>query len=390
VKRSKQLLIGAALIAASAGSLAAQEVLSTVAIPVTAKLTGFFQYDTPLISEPGISSDSLYGLRSVRTDLQGKVNGNIGYRIHVEYAGGTLKLLDGHADVPLVAGWTGRFGKYKAPIGIELLQAPTDITFIDFGYTTYFVANRDTGVMVYGKAFGVDTQIAVLDGAPDYNGGSLDKDPDGFRALDVRVIGKPLANDIKGLDIGLGASVETRRGSTSSTQLGSYKTGGRTALYTYSSSAYADGNFYRLAPQFTYYAGPFGVLGEYVVNGQDVRLAGNYGVLVNSVWQLQAQYYLTGEDAGYKYVSPKVNYNPEKGQWGAWQLAARVQQTQIDGNAFSFGTGYKSSVSATAGLNWIWSENTKWFLNAENVWNTTVAGATASNVCVDLRLQVKY
>ncbi|NBV42216.1 hypothetical protein EBR96_05550, partial [bacterium] len=33
------------------------------------KLEGFLQYDQSLVSEPGLSSDSSYGLKSLRTDI---------------------------------------------------------------------------------------------------------------------------------------------------------------------------------------------------------------------------------------------------------------------------------------------------------------------------------
>jgi len=362
-------------------------VAAPVTVPVTWKLGGFFQFDQSLLSETGNTSDSLFGLKSVRTDLSGTVNDNIGYKIHVEYAGGTLKLLDGYTDIPVLPKWKLRLGKYKAPIGIELLQAPTDITFIDFAYSTYFTPNRDTGAMLYGSLGGWDTQLAVLSGTSDY--GSSDKDSDSGRSLVIRTIGKPFA-DLKGLDVGFAASTERRNGSGSSSQLSTYRGIGRPTLFSYSSGVYANGTFYRLAPQFTYYSGPFGLLGEYVVSGQDISNGSSSATVVHGAWQLQAQYYLTGESASYKYVGPKSAYNPEKDQWGAWQVAARVGQAQFDGAAFSYGSGYKASLETTVGLNWIWSDSTKWLLNAQNVWNTTVAGTTSSVAYVDLRVQVKY
>lgn len=393
-------LLAGTIISVASGVIFAEEPTALAAsaavpvvksIPVTWKLGGFFQFDQSLLSESGVNTDSLYGLRSGRTDLIGTVADNIGYRINVEYAGGTVKLLDGHADLPVIPGWKLRLGKYKAPVGIELLQAPTDVTFIDFGYSTYFTPNRDSGVMLYGAPLGWETQVAVLTGTTDY--GSSDKDSDAYRSLVVRTIGKPLrdVDGFKGMDLGLAVSTEKRVGTSATSQLSTYKGSGRPTLFTYAAGTYANGNFYRIAPQFTYYAGPFGLLGEYVVSAQDVSKASNSATLIHGAWQVQAQYYLTGENAGYKYVGPKNAYNPEKGQWGALQLAARLEEAQFDGGSFStFATGYKSSVVATTGVNWIWSDSTKWFLNVERVWNTTIDGLQSNNTYIDLRVQVKY
>jgi len=386
----KTILVGVITASVSGGVVGAD---GPVAVPITAKWSGFVQYDASVAGGNGITSDSLYGLRSVRTDLKGTLADAVTYRIHVDYSGGTVKLLDGHADLPVARGWQLRVGKFKAPIGIELLQAPTDTTFIDYGYSTYFTPNRDTGIMLYGKPYGWETQIAVMTGTTDY--GSADKDSDTHRSLDVRTIGKPFGSEfgwLNSLELGVAGSVERRIGSSSTSQLSTYKPSGRSALFTYASGVFANGDFYRIAPQFTVYSGPIGIIGEVVVSGQDVGKAALANTtLVHTAWQFQTQYYLTGETASYKYVSPRDSFNPDQNHWGAVQLVARVEQARFDHNSFvNFASGIETSTGLTVGINWIWSPSTKWFFNAENVWNTAASGQETSVAYLDARVQVQF
>ena len=356
------------------------------------KLEGFLQYDQSLVSEPGLSSDSSYGLKSLRTDILGKLAYGINYRIHVDYSGGTVRLLDGHADLPVTPTWKLRFGKFKSPIGLELLEAPIELVFIDSAYPTYLVPNRDTGALLYGSVGSWDVQLASLAGAADTS--SLDKDNDSGRSLIARVIGKPISGlgVLDNAEVGIAFSTETRLGNTTTTQLASYKPAGKSTLYSYATGVYANGTHYRIAPQGTLYSGPLGILWEYVVSGQDVRLGGANATFVHTAWQIATQYYLSGENASHKYVAPKVAYNPEAGTWGGWQAAFRVSGVNFDPASFNgaYATGAKSAVSAVAGLNWIWSDNVKWFLNGENVWTTASSGANRSDFYADLRLQVRY
>jgi phosphate-selective porin OprO/OprP len=359
----------------------------------TIKVGGFIQFDQSLSSDRGIDSNSLYGLKNVRSELSGTLSKTIGYTVNVDYAGGSFRLLDAYGQIGVLPNWNLRFGKFKSPFSFEVLQAPTSMTFIDYGYSTFFTPNRDSGVQVAGPVFGWDTQVALLTGAADYS--SADKDSDGYRSLVARVFGNPFSGvkELSGLGVGLAYSTEKRVGTsaTGKSQLSSYQGLGRPSLFSYSTGTYANGEFYRIAPQLSYYAGPLGLIAEYVAAGHTVTNAGNDYSLVHGAWQVQGQYYLTGESAAYGYVLPKSEYNPDNNQWGALQLTGRIQEVQFDTAALTtIGSGYKSSVSATLGLGWTWNANSKWILNVENIWNTTVAGDIDQDLYADLRLQLKY
>lgn len=150
----------------------------------------------------------------------------------------------------------------------------------------------------------------------------------------------------------------------------------------------------RLSPQASYYNGPFGLISEYARVKQDVSLtgggspsAGGAGSnttftpgtkksLNHDAWQLAVSYLLTGEDASFKGVKPKTDFDLDKGGWGAWELVARYSEINLDedsfknpaGNAFTgayadLSTSAKSAKTWTTGVNWHLNSNAKIALN---------------------------
>jgi phosphate-selective porin OprO/OprP len=140
----------------------------------------------------------------------------------------------------------------------------------------------------------------------------------------------------------------------------------------------SDGGHYRVYPQFYWYYGPFGLLGEYVVSSQ--RLLGQKAASVpevareyairqdNTAWQIQASYVVTGEDNTFQSVKPRAAFDPLNGKWGALQLAARWSELDIDddsfktrrvgGRPFQLLDPSKSVSHATS-----WALGASWFLN---------------------------
>ena len=101
--------------------------------------------------------------------------------------------------------------------------------------------------------------------------------------------------------------------------------------------------------------------------------------LSHDAWQIAASYLITGEDASFKGVKPKQDFDTDKGSWGAWELVARYSELNLDddtfqnkaGTSFStnayadLSTSAKSAKSWTAGVNWYLNQNAKVALNYE-------------------------
>ena len=111
-------------------------------------------------------------------------------------------------------------------------------------------------------------------------------------------------------------------------------------------------------------------MGEYIISMEDVSKGAVHQRLDNSAWQVTASYVLTGEKASYTGVVPENPFNPLDGRWGAFELAARVGQLDVDSDAFAnYGTAAKSDYladstkSASEAMNW--GVGLNWYLNRD-------------------------
>jgi phosphate-selective porin OprO and OprP len=129
-------------------------------------------------------------------------------------------------------------------------------------------------------------------------------------------------------------------------------------------ATFANGERLRLAPQLYYYRGSFGFLGEYTTVEQDVsRTVGGTtrsDTLTNSAWQGQFSWFITGEEEAYRGFTPGSTFQPGKPGSGAWELVARIQELDIDDDAFTGGansfanplTAITKETSYGVGVNW--------------------------------------
>ena len=104
----------------------------------------------------------------------------------------------------------------------------------------------------------------------------------------------------------------------------------------------------------------------------------------HDAWQIAATYLVTGEDASFKGVKPKKNFDLNTGSWGAWELVGRYSELNIDDKTFTYGildgsgaaplatahylyadpkVSARSAHTWTAGINWYLNPDVKFALN---------------------------
>jgi len=125
-----------------------------------------------------------------------------------------------------------------------------------------------------------------------------------------------------------------------------------------------------LSPQFYYFYGPFGLMGEYISSRQEVQRGTTRDDVGNSAWFVQASYTLTGEKASYRGISPAKPFDPQANQWGAVEVAARYSHVCVDPDVFRLGladpvTAASKANALTFGLNWYLNRAVKVQLNYE-------------------------
>ena len=150
-------------------------------------------------------------------------------------------------------------------------------------------------------------------------------------------------------------------------------------------------------PELAFNYGPFRAQGEYYVYSVD-GLAGSPDADFDA-WYLQASWIITGES--YKYDIKKAAYsgvspaNPflAGGGMGAWEIAARYSQADLNDNALAIGDQGGEQDIITVGLNWYPNKNVRFMLNYMNVDvedRANVANPNFGHDAVALRTQFAF
>lgn len=291
-------------------------------------------------------------------------------------------------------------GKFKSPVGLERLQSANDMKWVQRGYPTSLAPNRDIGFQLGGDLGEgrFSYQAAFLNGSNDGASSEAftDTDINDDKEYALRLFAHPFANSdsyaLRGLGIGIAGTYTDQAGTAAQPLLPAFRSPGQATFFRYraagaTAGTIADGERTRIAPQAYYYAGSFGLIGEYTEVSQDVsRLveAGNRtGTVDTDAWQLAASYFLTGEDAAFRGFKPKAVFSPSQGTWGAFEVVARVQSLSVSNSAFAGGADSFADPLAAAsqadswgiGFNWYLNENVKWLLDYER---TTFEGGAAT------------
>lgn len=343
------------------------------------RFRGYLQADGRFFpSDDAIPQTNGFLLRRARPIFEATVYKYIDFRLMPDFGQGTTTLFDAYTEIRFHPAFALRAGKFKPPVDIERLQSATDMRFMERAFTTNLAPNRDVGLQLGGDLAGgtVNYAVGVFNGVPDLGNGDLDVgDAKDFAA---RVFIQPFLKgspSLRGLGIGVAATTGIERGTLAAPALAAYKTPGQVTFFKYRSdgtlagTAYANGHRNRLLPQGYFNLGSLGFLGEYAISEQDVTRAATTARLKHTAWQVAGSYFLTGEKASYKSVTPKQPFDPKAGHWGAIELAARYSQLSFDDATFptfASPTSTPSDAKAWAvGLNWHLGRNVKVMLDYE-------------------------
>jgi len=362
------------------------------------KLRGYTQADYRFFPfDKGDTGNDSFFLRRVRPIFEGTVYKYFDFKIMPDFGNGQTVLQDAYMDVRYLPWASVRAGKFKEPVSLERLQSGAELTFIERSIFDNLVPNRDVGAMLYGDFadYTFSYQLGIFNGVA--NGAqSSDFDNQTDKDFAGRVFAQPFRSidvpALKGLGFGVAGTVGQRTSEPESTL--TYKTAGRSNFYQYISAANVTGTGqqWRFNPQAYYYVGPFGLMGEYARTESHIK--GTLGTAPSPIthpdadernwgWFVQANYVLTGEDASYKQVVPINNFDPLNGRWGAFEIAGRVSNVDINDGPIKakLAKGADNTWAYTGGVNWYLNKNFKLQLNYERSnFSTNVAfGSTKRN-----------
>jgi phosphate-selective porin OprO/OprP len=141
-----------------------------------------------------------------------------------------------------------------------------------------------------------------------------------------------------------------------------------------------------------------GVLSEYVRSAQDIKLGSKHETATFEAWQVLGQWVLTGDKASYKGVTPKHPFDPWNGQWGAFDVAARVGELRVV-DAGTLNDGFadpNKSVrrvwQATGGADWYPNRTIRFMVDVDHLWYTRGAktGDRQSETSIIGRVQAAF
>jgi len=328
----------------------------------TVRIGGLVQLDSRLFfGDGGGITNNSFVLRRARLISEGTLGGIYFFQIIPELGGSTVSLLDANVTVAPTSAVQVKFGRFKVPVGLELLQSDTATFFAERSLVSNLVPNRDLGVQVGGTTLGgrVAYSLGVFNGVPDAtNTGNTDFDNDKDAAARVFALPFKDAGDSpwRGLGVGMAASVGREKGTGAVTA--GYKTDGQQTFFKYNSGVVADGRVWRISPQAYYYVGPLGVLGEYAASTVNLRpsASGAKAALQHEAWQVATGYVLTGEDASFANLAPRHPFNWADGSLGAWQVVARYSRLKLDDRTFPLfaapATNADGAAAVGVGVNW--------------------------------------
>jgi phosphate-selective porin OprO/OprP len=344
------------------------------------RLSGLLHVDHRwAIDDDDLQSNDGYLLRRVRPTFSGTLFGKYDFRFTPDFAPAAANVQDAFINARFKPWFAVQAGKFKTPVSLERLQGGDALRFTERAYVANALTpNRDIGVQVHGNLFDDKLSYAFgnFNGVQD-GGSSSNSDNNVDREWAARIFAHPFKgqdNLLSGLGIGIAGTTSDYGSALLNHQ---YKSPGQNTFFSYAAGVNGDGRQNRIVPQFYYYAGPFGLIGEYARVTHDVERGAHSDKLSHKAWQLAGTYVLTGEDNSFRSITPKNNFDLDKGTWGAWEIGLRYTELDIDDKAFEGAAGVRyAGAPGVNGLNTTekaksWAASLNWYLNKNVKLQTT-------------------
>lgn len=298
-------------------------------------------------------------MRRVRFYNQGKIYGNVSYKLQLEFSGGGVGAKDVYVQfsrLPLIGNL--RVGQMKEPFRLEVLASSNDLSFMERSHTLPFFPERNTGLLIFndfGKHIGVEAGLFRNSGE-DGNDEAAGEDYN----FTARLSGNFLQNEEGTALLHLAVAYSDR-----SPKNAAYKVSARPSAHLAPklvSTGTLEGveNLNLVNFELAYIRGPFSLVGEYLV--ADVETQNSYTL---GGYYAQVSYFLTGESLPWKnahstfdHLKPKRNTDGNGG-WGAWELALRYGAIDLDDGTLNGGRMNEWTV----GLNWYLNPAARILLN---------------------------
>jgi phosphate-selective porin OprO and OprP len=324
----------------------------------TLHVHGYIQGDDRMFSS-NLTGEPLdtFLFRRIRPLFEGTVLNAIDYRFMPDFGQNNPQIQEAFMEWRTFPFAKLRLGKFKEPIGLEVLKSDRELTFAERSLASDLVPLRYMGAQLGGSILAntIAYELGYFNGSNDGSNGNFQWIAGNEFAgrMFLQPFAKTRVGFIRQFGFGIAGSSSNQSGA-----IPGLKTVGQSTFFKYSSKTLAKGQHDRIVPQAYYYAGPFGVLSEYAISSQDVANKKNTTDVRNEAWQVAASVMLTGEKNGYTGIRPRNSFEPARGfrHLGALELAFRFSQLRIDENAFPLFANPKTAAQQAEehgiGVNW--------------------------------------
>jgi phosphate-selective porin OprO and OprP len=296
--------------------------------------------------------------RRIRPLFEGTLFRAVDYRFMPDFGQSNSQIQEAFLELKSLPFAKLRVGKFKEPVGLEVLKADRDLIFAERSMASDLVPLRYIGAQIGGSVISETINYAAgyFNGSSDGSNGAFTQWARGNEAsarLFIRPFASTGVSTMRQFGIGVAGSAGDQHG-----VIPGLKTVGQNTFFKYSSTALANGQHNRISPQAYFYAGPLGLISEYVISSQQVINKSHTGRIRNDAWQATGSVMLTGEKNSYSGIRPRNSFEPNRGlrHFGAVELAARYSQVRIDGDAFPLFANPKTAAQQAGevgiGVNW--------------------------------------
>ena len=327
-------------------------------------------------------------IRRARIYVKGKFHKNFGYMAEVDFGGDKTSVKDFFGTYSPNKNWIFTAGHQKHAFSLEVQESSNDIMFAErslvYGITIpYFDRAIGVNLKAMGKNWNVqggfygDAMKAHTD-----DGGREKSEGKGFA---IRGTWNPILE--KNRMLHLGANYAYRKISDDNKVMNNkdpkfrYETTNMSSLYLVDSGTITGFNDVQMGIiEVAAMNGPFSFASEFA-QGRVSRDDGlsDYDV---SAYYVQAGWTLTGEtrsykatDGEFKRLKPKKAFDPDKGTWGAWELAFRHDGIDLNDDGAGFNNAGEAK-RATINLNWYLNENVRILAGYERTYDLDDAAVT--------------
>ncbi len=139
-------------------------------------------------------------LRRVRPIVEGTFANIYDFRFTPDFAQGRTVIQDAFVTARFKPWAAVTVGKFKVPVGLERIQSAQDLRFIERGFPTSLVPNRDLGVQLGGEvggglvSYNVGYTNGVVDGGSTESNTTPDGESDAKGDVSARIFFQPFLN----------------------------------------------------------------------------------------------------------------------------------------------------------------------------------------------------